>query len=69
MPIGVGERLPKGDRSMEFTFDLGLAGMTLMVVGAAAFAFIAPLLGKSVEFEGVVDAVVVFAGAFVASAS
>jgi hypothetical protein len=52
---------------MEFTFDLGLAGLALLIVGAVAFAFVAPLLGKSVDFEGVVDAVAVFAGAFIAS--
>ena len=52
---------------MEFTFDLGLAGLALLIVGALAFAFVAPMLGKSVEFEGVVDAVTAFAGAFVAS--
>jgi len=52
---------------MELTFDLGLAGFVLLIVGALAFAFVAPLLGKSVEFEGVVDAVAAFAGAFIAS--
>jgi uncharacterized membrane protein YeaQ/YmgE (transglycosylase-associated protein family) len=52
---------------MEFTFDLGLAGIALLIVGALAFAFVAPLLGKSVEFEGLVDAVAAFAGALIAS--
>jgi hypothetical protein len=52
---------------MVFTFDIGLAGFVLLIVGAVAFAFVAPLFGQSVEFESVVDAVAVFAGAFVAS--
>jgi len=52
---------------MEFTFDLGLAGFALLIVGAVAFAYVAPLFGKSVEFESVVDAVAAFTGAFVAS--
>jgi uncharacterized membrane protein YeaQ/YmgE (transglycosylase-associated protein family) len=52
---------------MEFMFDLGLAGLALLIVGALAFAIVAPLTGRSVEFEGVVDAVAAFGGAFVAS--
>ena len=52
---------------MEFAFDLGLAGFALLIIGALVFAVVAPLLGRSVEFEGVVDALAAFAGAFVAS--
>ena len=52
---------------MEFTFDIGIAGFVLLIAGALAFAFVAPMWGKSVEFESVIDAVAAFAGAFVAS--
>ena len=52
---------------MEFAFDVGFAGWIVLIAGAAIFAFVAPLFGRSVEFESIVDGVAAFVGAVIAS--
>jgi hypothetical protein len=52
---------------MEFTFTLGLAGWIVLIVGAAVFGLVAPLFGRSVQYEWLVGGVAAFIGALVAS--
>ena len=53
---------------MEFAFDLGLGGWTLLVAGALVFGAILQFIGTAeTGWEWLVDAIAAFAGAVVAS--
>lgn len=53
---------------MDFSFDVGLWGLMLIVVGAVVLGIIAQLIGEAqFGFEWIVTGIAAFAGAFVAS--
>jgi hypothetical protein len=53
---------------MEFAFDLGLGGWTLLVAGALVFGAILQFIGTAeTGWEWLVDGIAAFAGAVVAS--
>lgn len=52
----------------EFTFQLGLAGLAVLVVGALIFGIVAQLIGeRTLGYEWVVTAMGAGIGAFIAS--
>jgi hypothetical protein len=53
---------------MEFTFDIGLLGLTTLVVGAVLFGVGIQLLGNAhLRYEWLLTAIVAGIGAFIAS--